>query len=121
MMAAPALDTTLFALSDPHRRAVIELLKDGPQRAGELATAVELTAPAMSRHLRVLRHSGLVDTIAKNDDARVRLYALRAQPFDDLHRWLDEVRGYWTDQLDAFAAAAAKRRRKPPKSKKAER
>jgi DNA-binding transcriptional ArsR family regulator len=56
-----ALDRTFAALADPHRRRVVELLRDRPRRAGELAAAAGLPPPAMSRHLRVLRESALVE------------------------------------------------------------
>ena len=59
--AEPDLDRTLAALADPQRRRAIELLGERPLASGELARALELSAPAMSRHLRVLRESGLVE------------------------------------------------------------
>ena len=67
-----ALDRTLAALADPDRRRAIDLLREGPRRAGELAQAIGLPAPAMSRHLRVLRQSGLVQESHPEFDARVR-------------------------------------------------
>ena len=78
----------------------MELLRDRPQRAGELAAAFDLSAPAVSRHLRVLRRSGLV-TPRGVDDARLRLYELRREPFTDLRSWLETVHAFWTDQLGA--------------------
>jgi DNA-binding transcriptional ArsR family regulator len=57
----------------------------------------------MSRHLRVLRHAGLIEEVAREgDDARVRVYRLRPEPFIALGRWVAEVEGYWGDQLAAF-------------------
>jgi len=108
-MRAPLLDDTLAALADPTRRRVIDLLRSKPRRAGELADAISMSAPAMSRHLRVLRKSGLVDEDGLDDDARVRVYRLRPERFAELRRWLDEVEGFWIDQLDAFARHAEKR------------
>jgi DNA-binding transcriptional ArsR family regulator len=96
------IDVTLSALADPTRRRIVELLRDRPQRAGELAAAFEMSGPAVSRHLRVLRRSGLVIGHGVDDDARLRLYTLRQEPFTDLHAWLDQVRAFWTDQLGAF-------------------
>jgi DNA-binding transcriptional ArsR family regulator len=58
--------------------------------------------PAMSRHLRVLRQCGLVEGSGLDDDARVRLYRLRPEPFGDLRAWLDEVEAFWSGQLAAF-------------------
>lgn len=93
---------TLAALADPTRRRIVELLRDRPQRAGELAAEFEMSAPAVSRHLRVLRRSGLVIGHETVDDARLRLYELRREPFTDLNAWLDQVQAFWTDQLGAF-------------------
>ena len=96
------LDGTLAALADPHRRRVVDLLAERPQPAGALAAAIGLTPPAMSRHLRVLRRSGLVREQSHADDARVRVYSLRPEPFVHLNDWLDDVRQFWTGQLEAF-------------------
>lgn len=105
----PDVAQTLSALSDSHRFAVVELLRSEPRRAGELAEALELTPAAMSRHLRVLRRSGLVAEDGIENDARVRIYRLRREPFDQLRAWLTEVEGYWTDQLAAFAQHAGRK------------
>ena len=96
------LDETLAALSDPTRRQVVELLRDGPRRAGELAQLTRSTPPAMSRHLRVLRQTGLVEAETGDDDARLRLYRLRRKPFADLQAWLDQVAAFWDEQLGSF-------------------
>lgn len=98
------LDTTLAALADPTRRHVVELLRERPRRAGELAAACAMSGPAMSRHLRVLRTSGLVavEEEQSNNDARLRVYWLRPDPFINLQEWIDQVQAFWTDQLDSF-------------------
>lgn len=101
---APDLDTTLAALSDPTRRAVLGLLKRGPQRAGELALALATTPPLLSRHLRVLRRSGLIADDEPEDDARVRLYRLQPQALAPLRDWIDEIEAFWGDQLQALKA-----------------
>jgi DNA-binding transcriptional ArsR family regulator len=106
------IDATLAALADPTRRAVIDLLRKRPRRAGELSDALEVSAPAMSRHLRVLRKGGLVEEESLDDDARVRMYRLRRAPFTELSAWLEEVAAFWQDQLDAFKAHAERRARK---------
>lgn len=110
------LDRTLAALADPTRREVVELLRRKPRRAGELAEALEMTPPAMSRHLRVLRKSGLVEEDRARDDsvedARVRVYRLKHEPFTALRKWLDEVETFWTRELDAFKAYAEKKKGK---------
>lgn len=102
--AAAGLDETLAALADPHRRRVVELLRERPRRAGELAQAAGLTAPAMSRHLRTLRLCGLVEETSPDFDARVRVYQLRPEPMVHLLRWLEETERMWSAQLLAFKA-----------------
>jgi DNA-binding transcriptional ArsR family regulator len=104
------LDRTFAALADPTRRGVIALLRKKPRRAGELAESLSMSAPAMSRHLRVLRASGLVEEEHQGDDARVRLYRLRPQPFRGLRRWLDEVELFWAGELGAFKEYAERTR-----------
>jgi len=106
------LDRTLAALADPTRRGVIDLLHVKPRRAGELADALDMSAPALSRHLRVLRKTGLVEEDDHEDDARVRIYRLRPQPFTALRRWLDEVETFWSRELDAFKEYAERTRGK---------
>ncbi len=99
---APAVDGTLQALSDPTRRRIVELLTVRPMRAGHLAHEIGMSAPALSRHLKVLRTQGLIEELREPSDARVRLYSLRPERFDDLERWIAEVRAFWTDQLASF-------------------
>jgi DNA-binding transcriptional ArsR family regulator len=104
------LDRTFAALADPTRRGVIALLRKKPRRAGELAKSLSMSAPAMSRHLRVLRATGLVEEDHQDGDARVRLYRLRPGPFRGLRRWLDEVELFWADELGAFKQYAERTR-----------
>ena len=97
------LDHTLAALAEPTRRRVIDLLRERPRRAGELAQAMSVSAPLMSRHLRMLRIHGLVkEEHGDPRDSRVRMYSLRREPFDELQGWLEQVEAFWTDQLGAF-------------------
>ena len=81
---------------------MIDLLRKKPRRAGELADELGLTPPAMSRHLRVLRTSGLIERAFDEADARANIYRLRPEKFTQLRDWLDEVERFWTRQLDAF-------------------
>lgn len=112
------LDLTLFALADPTRRGAIELLRAGPLRAGELADALAMNKPAMTRHLRVLRESGLVQEETPTDDARVHLYRLERTPFEKLRAWIDEVEAGWTLQLDSFKQHAERTRGRPLKPRR---
>jgi DNA-binding transcriptional ArsR family regulator len=105
------LDATLAALADPTRRHVIELLREHPRRAGELAAASTMSGPAMSKHLRVLRTSGLVEEERDDHDARVHMYRLRPDPLLALQAWLDQVQAFWTEQLGAFKEHAERIRK----------
>ena len=105
------VDKTLAALADPHRRHAVELLGQRPRRAGELADALGLPAPAMSRHLRQLKQSGLVEETHPEFDARVRIYALKDGAMAELKRWLADTEAMWTAQLSGFKAHVEKKRK----------
>lgn len=93
------LDRTLAALADPHRRRIVELLGDKPHRAGEIAETVGLNPSALSRHLRTLKASGLIEEAHPAFDARVRIYTLRPEPIVNLKAWLEQTERLWTAQL----------------------
>ncbi len=105
------IDRTLAALADPHRRRAVELLGQRPRRPGEQADALKLPAPAMSRHLRTLKESGLVEETHPPFDARVRIYTLKEGAMADLKQWLTDSEALWTDQLAAFKAHVEKKRK----------
>jgi DNA-binding transcriptional ArsR family regulator len=91
------------AVSDPTRRAVLEALVAGPKPVREIVTLFDLSQPAVSKHLRVLREAGLVETVRLSEDARLRLYRLRPQPLRELQRWLET---FWQGRLDEFSEYA---------------
>jgi DNA-binding transcriptional ArsR family regulator len=107
------LDTTLVALADPNRRRVIELLRSEPARASAIAEHIGMSPAATSRHLRVLRSSGLVQVDTPDDDARVRVYRLVPDHLTALQGWLDQVQAHWSEQLGAFKAHAERTRPGP--------
>lgn len=106
------LDQTFVALADPTRRGVIELLRHQPRRAGDLADELGMSRPAMSRHLKVLRTTGLIEPASDDADARARIYRLRPEPFHALRGWLEQVEQFWTGQLASFKAHAEAKARK---------
>ena len=110
-MSAHELDRTLAALADPYRRRVVDLLRERPRRAGELAEAANIAFPLMSRHLKKLRESGLVEEDRDEFDSRVRIYRLRPKPMADLKLWLEESEALWSRQLAAFKAQVQKSRK----------
>jgi len=105
------IDQTLAALADPHRRRAVELLGQKPRRAGELAEALGLPAPAMSRHLRELKQSGLVEETHPEFDARVRIYTLKDGAMADLKKWLADTERMWSDQLASFKSHVERKRK----------
>jgi len=106
----PDVTATLAALADPTRQLIVDLLRQGPRRAGELATAARVSPAALSRHLRVLRSRGLVEVDGVDADARLRVYRLRREPFVALQAWLDQVHASHADRVAAADRAAAGRR-----------
>ncbi len=98
------------ALADPTRRRIVELLAERNGDAGELAAAFVVSRPAVSRHRRVLRESGLV---AVRPRAQRRVFSLGPRPLDELASWLDRYRSFWRQRLDALETELARSRRQP--------
>jgi DNA-binding transcriptional ArsR family regulator len=96
------VDRFFEVLADPTRRQVVRLLGEGPRRAGELAVATGTSAPAMSRHLRILLAARVIDDERVPDDARLRVFRLRQEPMVAVQAWLDQVQAHWQEQLGAF-------------------
>jgi len=90
------------ALADPTRRQVIELLGTRPARAGELAAAVGMSPPAMSKHLRHLLRAGLVTDERDAAEARARVFRLRPQSVAAMQAWLNQLQAHWDEQLSSF-------------------
>jgi DNA-binding transcriptional ArsR family regulator len=106
MLARDGLDADVaplfIALADGTRRQVVQLLGAGPRRAGELAAAAGTSAPAMSRHLRVLLEAGIIADERTARDARARVFRLRPQSMIALQAWLDQLQAHWDSQLRSF-------------------
>lgn len=100
------------AVAEPNRRVLLDFLAEGERTAGELvSTLPNLTQPAVSRHLRVLREVGLVEV---RPDAQRRIYALRPEGLVELDHWISRYRRYWTDHLDALEAHLARNHSEEP-------
>src|ERR1700751_4477956 len=93
------MDTVLHALADGSRRTMLEILRDHPASAGELAEALPIARPGVSRHLRVLREAGLVEV---EQQAQRRIYSLRPEALAELDTWLGRYRALWEQRLDAL-------------------
>jgi DNA-binding transcriptional ArsR family regulator len=94
-----AMTTTFEVVAEPARRAILDLLIEGPRPVGELVAATGLSQPNTSRHLRILRDARLVEA---RPDGRRRLYALRPDGLAELHAWLAPYRRLWGDSLAAL-------------------
>ena len=90
---------TFTALSDPTRRLIVETLAAGETSFGELADKFEMSRPAVSQHLKVLRDAGVVTARA---DAQRRIYRLNEDGLDEVEAWLGKVRDYWSQRLDTL-------------------
>lgn len=93
---------SLAAIADPTRRRIVELLAVRERTSGELVEAFDLSAPAISQHLNVLREAGLVTTRA---EGQTRIQTLNPEGFDELDAWLHKTRAVWSRRLDALEAA----------------
>ncbi|HEU4895579.1 MAG TPA: metalloregulator ArsR/SmtB family transcription factor [Acidimicrobiia bacterium] len=93
------------ALADPTRREIVELLYQGPKDAGTIAGQFPISKPAISRHLSVLRDSGLV---AMQKDAQRRVYSLRREGLREVDRWISRYRSFWEERLDDLETALEK-------------
>jgi DNA-binding transcriptional ArsR family regulator len=102
------MDAVLHALADESRRTVLEILRDRPASAGELAQVLPIARPGVSRHLRVLREAGLVDV---RQEAQRRIYSLRPEALIEVDDWLSEYRVLWQNRLDALHTEIARGKR----------
>ena len=100
--------TTFQVLGEPNRQAILDLLRDGERPVGDLVDRLQLSQPAVSKHLRVLKQAGMV---AVRADAQRRLYRIRPEPLAELDDWLATYRGLWTTRLDRLEAHLERRRK----------
>jgi DNA-binding transcriptional ArsR family regulator len=91
--------STWSALADPHRRALLDLLRERPRAVGDLVDRLGLSQPGTSKHLRVLRDAGLVNV---RSEAQRRVYAIEPGPLEELDAWLSPYRRLWEAHLDAL-------------------
>lgn len=101
---------TLSALAEPTRLQMVELLVRQPLTVGEIATQLGIRQPQASKHLRVLNDAGIVEVQAV---ANRRIYRLRADPFQNLDRWLVTYRQLWEDRFDQLERYLAQRQQTP--------
>jgi len=99
------MDAVLHALGDESRRTVLDILRDHQATAGELAEALPIARPGVSRHLRVLREAGLVEV---RQEGQRRIYSLRPQALVEVDEWLGSYRALWQHRLDALHTEIAR-------------
>jgi DNA-binding transcriptional ArsR family regulator len=95
---AAALELSLFdVIAEPNRRRILDLLREQERPVGDLVEALAVSQPAVSKHLRVLRDAGLVES---RTDAQRRLYRVRAEPLQSIDDWIAPYRAMWSTALD---------------------
>jgi DNA-binding transcriptional ArsR family regulator len=110
-------------IAEPNRRAILSLLASSEQSVGEIERQLQMTQPAVSKHLRVLRDAGFVESSV---DAQRRLYRLRPEPLRELDTWLAQFRRFWSAHVDALeryldrmdAPSSPKKKTTPPKPRR---
>jgi DNA-binding transcriptional ArsR family regulator len=99
------MEAALKAIAEPRRRQILLLVRDGERSAGEIASRFDVTRPAISQHLTVLKEAGLVD---ERRDGTRRLYRARPEGLEELRSFLD---GFWDERLDALRREAERKER----------
>jgi DNA-binding transcriptional ArsR family regulator len=93
------LESVYEIIAEPNRRAILSLLVSSQQSVGEIERRLRMSQPAVSKHLRVLRDAGFVESTV---DAQRRLYRLRAEPLQEVDAWLGQFRRFWSAHVDAL-------------------
>ena len=100
-MSRPYSDVDVFkAIADPTRRQLLRALRGGDRAVNELAEPFEMSLPALSKHLQVLRQVGLV---TQERSGRRRIYRLNAEPLKEVGEWVAPFEAFWDEKLDALA------------------
>ncbi|MBV9887820.1 MAG: winged helix-turn-helix transcriptional regulator [Acidobacteria bacterium] len=93
------MENAFEIIAEPNRRAILSLLTSSEQSVGEIERQLGMSQPAVSKHLRVLRDAGFVESTV---DAQRRLYRLKSGPFQELDAWLEQFRRFWSVHIDAL-------------------
>jgi DNA-binding transcriptional ArsR family regulator len=102
-------------IAEPNRRAILSLLISSQRSVGEIERRLGMPQPAVSKHLRVLREAGIVESTV---DAQRRLYRLRPEPLREVDAWLDQFRRLWSEHVDALERHLDRMYPSPPPNKK---
>jgi DNA-binding transcriptional ArsR family regulator len=93
------MESVFEIIAEPNRRAILSLLVSSERSVGEIERQLRMTQPTVSKHLRVLRDAGFVESTV---DAQRRLYRLRPEPFQQVDAWLAQFRRFWSAHIDAL-------------------
>jgi DNA-binding transcriptional ArsR family regulator len=93
------MESVFEIIAEPNRRAILSLLVSSQQSVGEIERQLRMSQPTVSKHLRVLRDAGFVESTV---DAQRRLYRLRPEPFQQVDAWLAQFRRFWSAHVDAL-------------------
>jgi DNA-binding transcriptional ArsR family regulator len=93
------VESVFEIIAEPNRRAILSLLVSSEQSVGEIESQLRMPQPSVSKHLRVLREAGFVESTV---DAQRRLYRLKPAPFQELDAWLAQFRRFWSGHVDAL-------------------
>ena len=93
------MESVFEIIAEPNRRAILSLLASSQHSVGEIERQLRMPQPTVSKHLRVLREAGFVESTV---DAQRRLYRLRPEPLQEIDAWLDQFRRFWSTHLDAL-------------------
>lgn len=104
------MEATFSVLAEPNRRRILDLLRERERTVNELVEHLDLSQPAVSKHLKVLREAGLVEV---RQDAQRRWYRLQAKPLIEIEAWLAPYRSFWSERLDALEAYLSAQEQEP--------
>ncbi|HTS34052.1 MAG TPA: metalloregulator ArsR/SmtB family transcription factor [Candidatus Solibacter sp.] len=93
------MESVFEIVAEPNRRAILSLLVLSQQSVGEIERQLRMSQPTVSKHLRVLREAGFVESTV---DAQRRLYRLKPEPFQEMDAWLSQFRRFWSTHVDAL-------------------
>ena len=109
------VESSFAIIAEPNRRALLHLLATSERSVGELQRLLEMPQPSVSKHLRVLREAGFVESRV---DAQRRVYRLRPEPFVEVDSWLDTFRRFWSAHVDALERHLDRMERQPALKRK---
>ena len=109
------MDTVFEIIAEPNRRAILSLLVLSEQSVGEIESQLDMSQPTVSKHLRVLREAGFVESTV---DAQRRVYRLNPEPLQEVDVWLSQFRRFWSARVDALERHLDRMDQSAPKKRK---